>query len=106
MPQIAGQSLNSLAPRGLGRAVAGGTAVATGAGLLDPSMLATLPFQSPRIMGEAAYAGGKTARLAEKLVEKAPHPSVPPQLSFQAGRLDEQSTRALARQLMAIPAPN
>jgi hypothetical protein len=56
MEKLAGQALSAWAPRGLGRVVAGGTAAA---GYLDPSMLALLPLQSPRVMGEAAYHAGK-----------------------------------------------
>ena len=62
MEKLAGQSLGSLAPRGLGRAVAGAAGV--GGVALDPALLATLPLQSPRLMGEAAYGLGAASRLA------------------------------------------
>lgn len=62
--KLAGQSLNSLAPRGLGRAVAGSAAV--GGAAINPALLATLPLQSPRIMGETAYASGAARRGAGK----------------------------------------
>ena len=59
MPQVAGQALNSPTPRGL-QSVA-----ATGAGLLgigvNPAFLAALPFESPRLVGEAAHAAGRIA---------------------------------------------
>ena len=64
LPSLSGQALSSTTPRGLGNVVAGGTIAG---GVLDPSVLALLPFQSPRLMGEAAYYGGKGGRLASKL---------------------------------------
>lgn len=64
LPALSGQTLSSTTPRGLGSYVAGGT-IAGGVG--DPSLLSLLPFQSPRLMGEAAYYGGKGGRLASKL---------------------------------------
>lgn len=62
MEKLAGQSLTAIHPRGLGGAVAGATGV--GGLALDPRLLATLPLQSPRIMGEAAYGLGALSRLA------------------------------------------
>lgn len=58
MPALAGQSLNSLTPRGLGGAVAGATG---GAGIvtLNPLAIPALAMQSPRLMGEAAYKAGQ-----------------------------------------------
>ncbi len=64
LPALAGQALSSATPRGLGSYVAGGTIAG---GVSDPALLALLPFQSPRLMGEAAYYGGKGGRLASKL---------------------------------------
>lgn len=55
MAGIAGQTLNTLTPRGLGPLVGAAT---LGAGYLDPRMLAALPFQSPRLMGEAYHGAG------------------------------------------------
>ena len=60
MPALAGQALTSWAPRGLGKLQAGGTALL---GVSNPALLGLLPFQSPRLMGEAAYYGGKTGGL-------------------------------------------
>lgn len=57
-PSIAGASLTGLTPRGLGSVTAGSTAIAGLAS--NPMLLSILPFMSPRLMGEAAYAGGKT----------------------------------------------
>lgn len=56
MPSLAGQSLSSLAPRGLGKLSA---SVNIGAATVNPHLLGLLPFQSPRLMGEAAYYTGK-----------------------------------------------
>ena len=74
MEKLAGQALSAWAPRGLGRVVAGGTAAA---GYIDPSMLALLPLQSPRVMGEAAYYAGKFGKPVGHSL-------------FQTGRLEPQ----------------
>lgn len=56
---LAGQSLSSPTARGL----AGGVEALTMlGGLYNPAYLASIPFQTPRIVGEAAYAGGRAAR--------------------------------------------
>lgn len=65
LPALSGQALSSITPRGLGGAVAGVTTLA-GSGF-NPSILPLLAAQSPRLMGEAAYYGGKGGRLASKL---------------------------------------
>lgn len=54
MPAIAGQSMNSYVPRGLNR-VTGTLSLAT------PSLWATLPLQSPKLMGKALYKMGETS---------------------------------------------
>lgn len=61
MPALAGQAMNSWTPRGLGGQ---GEALATlGAGaFINPHILAALPFQSPKIVGSAAYGAGKLAK--------------------------------------------
>jgi hypothetical protein len=61
MAQLAGQSLSSPTPRGLQRllpSATGGSAYA----LSNPYLLAALPFQSPRLMGEATILAGKASR--------------------------------------------
>lgn len=58
LPTIAGKSMNSITPRGLQGMVATGTGLM---GLSNPAFLATLPLQSPRLMGEAAYGMGRAA---------------------------------------------
>lgn len=56
LPAIAGQSMSSATPRGLQGLAATGSAIA---GLSNPAFLASLPFQSPRLVGEAAYKLGQ-----------------------------------------------
>jgi hypothetical protein len=67
MPAVAGQSLNTLTPRGLQRVLPSITATSgvTGAALAGPAAaipLATLPLQSPRLVGEAVYGAGRASR--------------------------------------------
>jgi hypothetical protein len=67
MPALAGQSLNSYTPRGLAKLLPSFTAGSgiTGAFALGPAglaPLATLPLQSPRLVGEGVYAAGKAAK--------------------------------------------
>ena len=62
-PAVAGQELGQWLPTsGVGRAVAGGGLTAAFA-LRHPEMAAVLPFTSPRLMGEAAYAAGRMGGL-------------------------------------------
>ncbi|CAA2139603.1 hypothetical protein [Hyphomicrobium sp. ghe19] len=61
---LAGQSLSSPTPRGLAKLGAigiggGGVAMHGLPALANPGTLAALPFFSPRLVGEAAYAGGR-----------------------------------------------
>lgn len=65
---VAGQSLNSLAPRGLSRLPAGLTAAA-GVGTFNPMVLPALAASSPRLMGEAAYGAGKAVGSVEKIAK-------------------------------------
>jgi hypothetical protein len=68
MPAVAGQSLNTLTPRGVQRLVpsltagSGVGALAVGGGPAALVPLATLPLQSPRLVGEAVYGAGKASR--------------------------------------------
>jgi len=59
MPALSGQALNSVAPRGLGKVVAGATGLAS---VTNPALLAALAVQSPRLAGEAAYKIGQGSR--------------------------------------------
>ena len=56
-PRIAGQSLNSVTPRGLNIGTAGGTGIY--GVTTNPAALAALPMFSPRVMGETARGLGK-----------------------------------------------
>ena len=70
LPALAGQALNSWEPRGLSRLGAFGI---LGAGaLLDPKYLAMLPLESPRLMGELAYHGGRGAGISANVLNKFP----------------------------------
>lgn len=68
MEKLAGQALGSWMPRGLGKMVAtemlaaGAGAAGAGASGAGLGMLAAAPFMSPRVMGEAAYYGGRAAK--------------------------------------------
>ena len=60
MPALAGQALNSWEPRGLARM--GANVSAVGSLMTNPMALAGLPLASPRLVGEAAYGLGNSAR--------------------------------------------
>ena len=98
MPALAGQSLSSWTPRGIGNAVAGGLGLG-GYALGGPAVaIPILAAQSPRLMGEAAL---KTGQLAK------PFAAVPPDIVnalYQAGRLpnDESKDKALADILRGV----
>jgi hypothetical protein len=73
MPSLAGQAMNTLAPRSLSGQVGGGATALMATH--NPLILAALPFQSPRLVGEAAYGIGRgvgaTANGANALLQKA-----------------------------------
>lgn len=58
IPRIAGLSANTWTPRGIQALASTG---AIGASFANPSFLAALPFQSPRLMAEAAHAAGRAS---------------------------------------------
>lgn len=60
MESLGGQALSAWAPRGLAQ-LGTHAALTVGAGLAHPGLLATLPLQSPRIMGEVLHAAGRAA---------------------------------------------
>ena len=67
---LAGQALNSWAPRGLARAagpIEAGLAVAH----MNPMLAAGLPLSSPRIMGEASYGMGRATGAAQNALAQA-----------------------------------
>lgn len=66
MPALAGQSLTSLTPRGLGGAVASGLGMGGYALGGLPVALPTLAAQSPRLMGEGALKLGQGAGLLSR----------------------------------------
>jgi hypothetical protein len=68
LPALAGQSLNSWTPRGLGGAVA--TGIMAG-GLLNPAILAALIPQSPRLIGYGAIGSGLLGRGVNEAVKPA-----------------------------------
>lgn len=61
IPAIAGQAMSSATPRGLQGLAATGSAIY---GFSNPAFLASLPFQSPRLVGEAAYKLGQGRGMA------------------------------------------
>ena len=58
MEKLAGHSIDSWSPRGLGKLVAAGTG---GASYFHPELLPLLAVQSPKAVGGAAFYGGKAA---------------------------------------------
>ena len=99
MPALAGQSLSSWTPRGLGNAVAGGLGLG-GYALGGPAAaIPILASQSPRLMGEAAL---KTGQLARPFAAAGKHPGLVNAL-YQIGRLPQNDeSRAKAEALAAI----
>jgi hypothetical protein len=72
LPQLSGQALNTVLPRGVLKAMLGGGAIAgAGMGMLSPSLLAALPFASPRLVGELVNATGSMRRLAAPATRRA-----------------------------------
>lgn len=75
MPKIAGQSLSSPTSRGLGKMLMGGelgggiATAAAGHPLMAAAVLPAIAMQSPRLVGEAALATGKAARLGQLLAK-------------------------------------
>lgn len=66
-PQLAGQMLSSPTPRGIQgatSALGGGAALVT-----NPALLPGLALTSPRLVGEAAYYGGKAGGAAKRVAE-------------------------------------
>jgi len=67
---LAGQSMQSFTPRGL--AGVGGLGTLGASYLANPSALVLLPFQSPRILGSAAYRAGQVTGGASNVLDKVP----------------------------------
>ena len=77
MPQIAGQQLSSLEPRGLARLNPAALSVGS---TVNPGMSALLALTSPRVVGEAAYLGGRASNVARPVARGL----------FQTGRIQDQ----------------
>ena len=100
---IAGQSMSSALPRGLSRAGAtlqGGAAALLGAGgAVSPgALLAAGPIlaaSSPRLVGEALYAGGRARGLLGEAGVTPTNIRRAGQVGFQAGRAEEEYARMM-----------
>jgi len=64
---LSGQAMNSSTARGLAGTVENASTLA---GLVNPAFWAAIPFQTPRLVGEALYAGGRGAKAISKLSKK------------------------------------
>lgn len=83
MTSLAGQSLNTLTPRGLGGVVASATGMG-GLYMHSPSVLPLLALQSPRLMGESALAAGRMYSLANQpAINESAAKSLPVMLNQQ-----------------------
>lgn len=90
LPQLSGQALNTVLPRGILKAMLGGGAIAgAGMGMLSPSLLAALPFASPRLVGELVNATGSTRRLLSPATRRAKLLGLLGRLPGSAGLLGE-----------------
>jgi hypothetical protein len=76
---LAGQSMNAALPRGLAGKVGaisvgsnGGMAMHGLPAIMNPATLAMLPTFSPRVVGEAAYAGGRVANALMPIAQYIP----------------------------------
>ncbi|MDP1702577.1 MAG: hypothetical protein Q8L53_16690 [Aestuariivirga sp.] len=79
MPKLAGQSLKSMAPRGLSKLATTGL---LGGAMFQPQLLGLLPFTSPRLVGELTHLLG---RAKPKSVRGALLPA------YQAGQVYDQT---------------
>jgi hypothetical protein len=98
MPAIFGQSMSSVAPRGLVGQGAGLGAIGSAYAAMSPAMLATLPFMSPKLMGEAGYALGDVARRVNQSgpIQNYLRPTIENanRLAQQSGVTSDQAKRA------------
>lgn len=92
LPDLSGQALSTVAPRGLQRAV-GSASIVGGIGF-DPTLLATLPLQSPRLVGEAAMRTGQ----AQRVLGGIPTPPALPtaRLARLTGAVTEETEKQLS----------
>lgn len=98
---IAGQTMGTALPRGLGKAVATGqtglAALLGAGGALSPAALAAmlplLAASSPRLVGEAAYAGGRARGLLGSAGVTPANMAVAGRGAVQAGRAEDELRR-------------
>lgn len=81
MPKLAGQSLKSLAPRGLSKLATTGL---LGGAMFQPQLLGLLPFTSPRLVGELTHLLGRAK-------PKSGRGALLP--AYQAGQVYDQTSR-------------
>lgn len=98
---LAGQALNANMPRGLAR-IGVENAVRAGAAFMHPGTLATLPLQSPRLMGETAYGLGRVVGGARDINARFGSASVTP----GAARGAAQAGYAAGMASRGVTAPN
>lgn len=97
---VAGQAMSAAMPRGMAGSTPQLAATGIAGGMLTPWALGTLPLQSPRLVGEAAYYGGKGARGAAGAARRTGMTRTGPRMGlFQAGR-ESNRQNALADELM------
>lgn len=99
MQKLAGQAMSSWTPRGLGKlgmqlmtefGAMGLGAAAAGTGGAGLAAAATLPFMSPRLVGEVAHKAGQAARYPGKVISKIPARTTE-QSALQLGRVNDLS---------------
>lgn len=94
LPALAGQSLDTWTPRGIGSAIAGGLSGTAGYLGGPAAALGTLAVQSPRLMGEAAFKLGQGARMLQKptnaLTAAGIDPAIAANILYQSGRLPQR----------------
>lgn len=89
MEKLSGQASNSWMPRGLMGLGAQGSVTAALA-MAHPGALATIPFQSPRLVGEVAHAGGRAAGAVSPIAKALAAPLRARKPALVAERLSEQ----------------
>lgn len=95
---LSGQAMNSWAGRGIGSHI--GSAGALAGALTNPYSLAVLPFQSPKLVGAAAYGAGKTAAIPSKIAALLEKSMPNPTLEFIQKNGDKAKSLALLLQQM------
>ena len=96
--EISGQALSNIAPRGLA-SLSAGTVGAYGA-YANPSLLAGLPLQSPRLVGEAALKAGQASRKLKPL--QSPTALQLARASRVAGELERASSTNKQEELLRL----